>query len=177
LTKVRQSALWIDGSLFNASEVIFERNGNRSNLVSLQQRTKWRQEKPNLKEGQLVLIKHENTHHAKWPMGRIISTTRGQDDNVRVVTVKTNDGEVKRSLNKICQLPVSEAKPAGAATPSITESMQLRNDKKFRQRVPKDKRNGTGSIATVLCCVSILQATTATENSEPRKQAEELGNI
>jgi len=82
--------------------------------VSLQQRTKWRQEKPNLKEAQQVLIKHENIHPARWPMGRIVSTTK--DDKVRVVTVKTNDGEVKRSLNKICQLPVSEANPAGAAT-------------------------------------------------------------
>jgi len=71
---------------------------------------------PNLKEGQLVLIKHKNSHPAKWPIGRIISTTKGQHDKVRVVTVKTNDGEVKRSLTKICHLPVSEAKPAGAAT-------------------------------------------------------------
>jgi len=71
LTKVRQSALWIDGSLFNASaySTHFWKKWKEEYLVPLQQRTKWRQEKPNLKEGQLVPIKRENTHPARWPMG------------------------------------------------------------------------------------------------------------
>ena len=38
-------------------------------LVTLQQRNKWKKAVENIKKGQIVLIKNELSHPAKWPMG------------------------------------------------------------------------------------------------------------
>ena len=39
-------------------------------LVTLQQRNKWKKAVENIKKGQIVLIKNELSHPAKWPMGK-----------------------------------------------------------------------------------------------------------
>lgn len=74
-------------------------------LHTLQQRAKWFSSPPNLKVGDLVLLKSNLTRPLQWPLGRIESTHEGVDKLVRVVTLRTKNGLIKRPVNKICPLP------------------------------------------------------------------------
>ncbi|XP_076298363.1 uncharacterized protein LOC143217706 [Lasioglossum baleicum] len=58
-------------------------------LQTLQQRTKWTKEQPNLKPGDLCLILNEATPPTRWPLGRVEQVHAGADGLVRVVTVRT----------------------------------------------------------------------------------------
>ncbi|XP_053686315.1 uncharacterized protein LOC128735856 [Sabethes cyaneus] len=76
-------------------------------LAQLQGRTKrWRPPVP-ITEGQLVVIRDENLPPIKWKMGRIQQVHPGDDGVVRVVTLKTAAGLLKRPVEKICILPLS----------------------------------------------------------------------
>ncbi|XP_075151125.1 uncharacterized protein LOC142225233 [Haematobia irritans] len=76
-------------------------------LKTLQQKTKWSTTMINLQVNDLVLLKEENVPPLKWPLARVISCSPGDDGYVRVVTVKTADGTFKRSITKLCKLPIS----------------------------------------------------------------------
>ncbi|KAJ8930007.1 hypothetical protein NQ314_017263 [Rhamnusium bicolor] len=70
------------------------------------QRTKWKLNQQQLKDGALVLIKEENTPPLCWKLGRIIKLHPGPDKISRVATVQTSTGECKRSFSRLCPLPV-----------------------------------------------------------------------
>jgi len=73
-------------------------------LPTLQQRQKWLRPKRNLKVGDLVLVKHDNTVRLRWPLGLIVNTYQGSDGLVRSVQVKTQSGVYDRPVDKICLL-------------------------------------------------------------------------
>lgn len=75
-------------------------------LARLQQRPKWLKTVPNLEIGQIVLVKTDNAVPGKWPLGRIVDKHPGQDAVTRVYSVKTGNHVVKRSIGKLCLLPV-----------------------------------------------------------------------
>lgn len=76
-------------------------------LHNLQQRHKWKfQQNPQALIGSLVLLKDENSPPLHWPKARIVEVHPGADGLVRVVSVKTINGVVKRALGKICILPI-----------------------------------------------------------------------
>ena len=54
-----------------------------------------------------MLLKEDNLPVCKWVLGRVIQVFPGKDGRVRVVLVKTQKGEFKRAITKICVLPVS----------------------------------------------------------------------
>ncbi|XP_018311378.1 uncharacterized protein [Mycetomoellerius zeteki] len=66
---------------------------------------KWNKNTPSLREGTLVLITDERYPPSKWPLGRIITLHPGKDENVRVVTVRTQTSTLKRPVVKLCPLP------------------------------------------------------------------------
>lgn len=74
-------------------------------LQTLTQLPKWREEKENLKVGQLVLIKTENVPPTYWAMGRITEIRPSSDGKVRSVVLKTQSGYLLRSIHKLCVLP------------------------------------------------------------------------
>lgn len=74
-------------------------------LSELQQRVKWNQSKGELKMNDLVLVKDENLPPLKWLLGRVVQIHPGNDGLIRVVTVKTQNGTIKRAFSKICPLP------------------------------------------------------------------------
>ncbi|XP_055314003.1 uncharacterized protein LOC129575100 [Sitodiplosis mosellana] len=74
-------------------------------LHSLIQLPKWRAEQENLSIGQLVVIKADNIAPTYWSMGRITQTHKGSDGKVRSVSLKTQTGQLERSVRKICVLP------------------------------------------------------------------------
>jgi len=54
-----------------------------------------------------VLLHDPNAPPSHWALGRIIRCHPGDDDIVRVVTVKTAKAEYKRPISKIFFLPIN----------------------------------------------------------------------
>ncbi|XP_055591256.1 uncharacterized protein LOC129743296 [Uranotaenia lowii] len=77
----------------------------REYLSQLQGRIKrWKLAVP-IKVGQLVVVRDENLPPLRWKMARIIAVHPGEDGVVRVVSLKTEHGTIKRAVEKICLLP------------------------------------------------------------------------
>ena len=75
-------------------------------LHNLQQRNKWMlKENWDIHCGALVLIREDNLPPLKWALARIVAVHPGKDKIVRVVTLKTANGELKRPISKIVLLP------------------------------------------------------------------------
>ncbi|KYN12716.1 hypothetical protein ALC57_15107 [Trachymyrmex cornetzi] len=75
-------------------------------LNELQTRAKWDKDKPNLTVGDVVLIKDRTLPCTQWALGRITSLHPDDDGVIRVATMKTATGELKRSVKTLCPLPV-----------------------------------------------------------------------
>jgi len=75
-------------------------------LARLQQRPKWLRHRENLQDGDLVIIKDDNLPPQKWRLGRVIRLHPGDDDIVRVATLRTAEGELQRPITKLCLLPI-----------------------------------------------------------------------
>lgn len=80
---------------------------SREYLCQLQQRSKWARMKtgPEL-HGALVILKDDNVPPMQWRMARIMDTHAGTDGRVRVVSLKTSNGITKRTVTKVCVLPL-----------------------------------------------------------------------
>lgn len=74
-------------------------------LHTLNQRSKWYDPSVSIRIDTLVLLKDELCPPLAWRMGRVIDVHPGADGVVRVVTVKTQKGVIKRPVSKICPLP------------------------------------------------------------------------
>lgn len=72
------------------------------------QRNKWKRESENLKVGDMVLLMEENLPPTSWKLARIKEVHPGADGYVRVATVKTASGEMKRAITKLCLLPFTD---------------------------------------------------------------------
>lgn len=78
-------------------------------LNELQQRRKWQTNSNTIKIGDLVLLKEDNLPPLRWITGRVIELHPGSDGIIRVVTVKTAHSTFKRSVTKLCILPIDVA--------------------------------------------------------------------
>lgn len=78
-------------------------------LNQLQTRTKWFTAESSLEIDDLVLIRDENQPPTQWRTGRILEKHPGDDGHVRVVTLKTSDGQLKRPIAKLCAFPKDTA--------------------------------------------------------------------
>lgn len=75
-------------------------------LHTLHQRYKWKSRvKPSELLGSLVLLKEDNLPSLQWRKGRIVELHPGSDGTVRVVSVRTDSGVVKRAITRVCPLP------------------------------------------------------------------------
>ncbi|GBO16062.1 hypothetical protein AVEN_192980-1 [Araneus ventricosus] len=77
---------------------------HRGYLSELQQRNKWQFQKKNVKVGDLVVLIEDNMPTFKWPLGRVTKIYSGNDTLIRVVKVKTQNGEYKRAISRVCLL-------------------------------------------------------------------------
>ena len=75
-------------------------------LNSLQQRSKWRSQQPDLQPRMLVLLREDNLPPMFWRLAIISETFPGLDGHVRVVMAKTSSGQFKRPICKLVALPV-----------------------------------------------------------------------
>ena len=77
----------------------------REYLNSLQARTKWQTERPNLEPEDIVILRPEKSiFSCHWPLGRIVKVFPGKDNLVRVVLVKTASGTYKRAVTRLSLL-------------------------------------------------------------------------
>ncbi|XP_014226437.1 uncharacterized protein LOC106652156 [Trichogramma pretiosum] len=75
-------------------------------LSELQKRQKWIRPNDNIKLDDIVLLIDKNQPCLQWRLGRVVELHPGDDDVVRVVTVKTSQGSFKRNARSLCILPV-----------------------------------------------------------------------
>lgn len=79
----------------------------REYIPSLMTRSKWREDKRNLKVGDVVLMAEDSTPRGFWPLARVEKVFKG-DDCVRSADLRTASGAVYcRPVTKIC--PLEEA--------------------------------------------------------------------
>lgn len=101
-TKMNRLSRW---ELIQRSVQDFWKRWAAEYLTNLQSRTKWKTRQPNLQIGDLVLVKEDNLPPLKWKTGRVVETHAGKDGLVRIVSVRTTSGTVKRAIAKLCKLP------------------------------------------------------------------------
>ena len=73
-------------------------------LCTLNKYNKWRFPSRNVAVGDVVILQESGTVPAKWPLARVVYAHPGQDNLVRVVTVKTPQGTYRRPVSKIAVL-------------------------------------------------------------------------
>jgi len=77
---------------------LFWERWSQEYLAELQRRSKWIKDQPNLKVGDVVVIKEDNLVPAKWKLGRVVEAIVGSDGKVRVVNLRTESGLLKRPV-------------------------------------------------------------------------------
>lgn len=83
---------------------VFWRKWTRLYLPELQRRVKWTDIHRNVSIGDLVMIADENTPRNLWPLALVIEVSRGRDDLVRSVRLRTKATELVRPITKIIVL-------------------------------------------------------------------------
>ncbi|XP_018402056.1 PREDICTED: uncharacterized protein LOC108779188 [Cyphomyrmex costatus] len=93
---------------------------------TLQQRSKWRQARPSVRIGTMVLLRDSTLPPCRWALGRVVACNPGLDGLVRVVSVRTAQSEYKRPLTKLCLLPVqTELQPTKPDAPDASTLLHI----------------------------------------------------
>ncbi len=87
---------------------VFWRRWTREYLPVLQMRQKWQTIKRNLTVDDIVLVVDESLARGYWPLARVVEVTKGRDELVRSVRVKTAKTELVRPIDKLCLLEAAE---------------------------------------------------------------------
>lgn len=83
-------------------------------LATLQPRRKWTTEKPDLQEGDIVLIKDVQANRNSWPLGRIVKAIPSSDSKVRKVMVRTlSQGVLREYLRPITDVVLLSLRSKG----------------------------------------------------------------
>ena len=91
-------------------QLSFWRRWSDEYITTLQQRKKWAYRTKNIQLGDIVLIREDNLPPCQWMMRKVIDTHAGKDDLIRVVTLRTKGGSVKRTVRKlVVLLPVDKS--------------------------------------------------------------------
>lgn len=78
-------------------------------ISQLQIRSKWTTKSENIKVGDLVLLKEENTAPMHWPLGRVKKVFLGKDNLVRAVEVMTSNKVYKRPVLKLAPMQMDSS--------------------------------------------------------------------
>ena len=78
-------------------------------VALLNLRKRWRQQKESVRVGEVVLCIMPDTPRNQWPLGRIVETYPGRDDEVRVVDVLCRGKIKRRSIQQLIPLPTVPA--------------------------------------------------------------------
>ena len=79
-------------------------------LMNLQERSRWAVKRRNFKIGDIVLVKSDDKRN-QWPIGRVIVANVDEKGDCRKVTIKTVNGDIKRSISNVVLLEYYEESP------------------------------------------------------------------
>lgn len=77
-------------------------------LQTLQRRTKWEEERENLKVGDVVLLNDKERPPCNWGMAKVIEIRPGKDNLIREVVLRIRKTQLVRAVTELCKLPVDE---------------------------------------------------------------------
>ena len=83
---------------------VFWARWTKEYLHQLRQRSKWHEEKRDLRPGDVVLIIDRQMPRNEWMMGRIIEVYKGADGHARSARIKTKINETVRPIVKLSLL-------------------------------------------------------------------------
>ena len=83
----------------------------REYLHMLSVRSKWQEENPFIREGDIVLVSDDNVSRTKGPMARVEKVHPGKDGLVRTATVKAEKGVFNRPVQRLHRLEIDAAAP------------------------------------------------------------------
>ncbi|XP_045446867.1 uncharacterized protein LOC123655073 [Melitaea cinxia] len=86
----------------------FWRKWSREYLNQFFHRYRWSAQTTQPKIGDIVLIKEDGLPPCRWIYGQIVKEHPGQDGISRAVTVRCKHSQIKRPVNKLCILPITE---------------------------------------------------------------------
>ena len=72
-------------------------------LPLLHSRRKWREESPQIKTGDIVLLTNDNKRQT-WPLGRVVETFVGRDGLVRSANIQVGQKIFKRAVQQLVHL-------------------------------------------------------------------------
>ena len=111
---------------------MFWKRWRQEYLNCLQTRTKWTSEKPNLREGDVVLMKDSQAKRNGWPFGMITKIFPSDDGKVRKIEVKViRSGEPKLFLRPVTEVVLLLAKDSDqyivitTSTPTVNSFLFL----------------------------------------------------
>jgi hypothetical protein len=99
-------------------------------LSQLTARQKWCNPQKNLETGDVVVIHEDNLPAGKWALGRVVDVHPGRDGYVRVVTLRTAKGIIKRPIVKLSVLPLDKQEENKTAEQDIPKRKQTQKPQK-----------------------------------------------
>ena len=88
---------------------IFWQRWSKEYLPTLSARQKWSRERRNVAVNDIVIMMDNCTPRSQWPLGRVLEVYPDKKGFVRTVLVKTNGGQLKRPISKLCVVIPSDA--------------------------------------------------------------------
>ena len=126
-------------------------------LSQLSIRSKWSKPQKNIEIGDMVTIHDDNLPPGRWPVGRVVEVHPGKDGAVRVVTLKTKNGFIKRPIIKLSILPIAENE--------AKKQHQQSNKAKAEQKASKQSSNGPKIYSIALSLLFFMSLVLSTEAS------------
>ena len=99
----------------------------REYLPLLSVRSKWQEENPPIREGDIVLVSDDNVSRTKWPMARVEKVHPGKDGLVPTA-VKAQKGVFNRPVQRLHRLEID------AAAPQVTREADVPLDGREKPR-------------------------------------------
>ncbi|CAH2240951.1 jg9687 [Pararge aegeria aegeria] len=117
----------------------------------------------NIKIGDVVVIKDDNLPAGKWAMGRVTEVHPGHDGLIRVVTLKTKNGLMKRPVAKLSILSLQPQKEG-----SVYQQEKERKEDKYQSskkyRSASKVSNFMSMTITFILFITFISPTSASYN-------------
>ena len=83
---------------------LFWTRWRREILPTLHERRRWQTTKPNLRDGDVVIVVDDAVPRGRWPVGRVVRTYPSEDGLVRKVRVQIRQSEYDRPVHRLILL-------------------------------------------------------------------------
>ncbi|XP_045541882.1 uncharacterized protein LOC123723347 [Papilio machaon] len=149
-------------------------------LNQLQQKYKWRSQGPNVKPGDIVLIKDESISPSKWPLAKVVESHPGSDKLTRVITVQRSNGtKSKRSIHSIVPLEINENTDAAGSK----EREQAQCNATYNKRKDRTYNKTNNPLkwlmlaSTIMCLLTSVSGNYTLKKLDEGYYIEELGDV